>query len=580
MIEGTESELRIDEAASTMGARVSVTDVTRLSRVHMAALAALWTVLALIAGPRGDFPLNDDWAYGLPVQSLVDHGALRLTFWQSMPLLPQFAWGALFALPFGFSFTALRVSTLVLGMVGVLGTYALLRRRGVPPLYCLAGALCLAVNPMYVTLAHSFMSDVPFTVALVVSAVFLLRALERNELRPLLAGVALAIVATLIRQIGVVLPLAFVIAAALSWDLRGRRFWLHAVLPLVLVAAVLPASRALLESTVGLPRLYDFRDVGLSEALRDLAHARLGALRLPIERSVLFVLYTGLFLSPITLTLLVAEAPGKLRLLLVGLASALLAAALVVLRRHMPVPVIGNVMLELAVGPRTLTGVALELPVALPRIAITLLASSGAVAMLYLLGARVRPAIEALRRRKVDPSAVFAIVVIIVGFGPFAIAYGTFFDRYMLFALPLLLLLLLGGRRLPSLVGRACALTLAPAFVLGVGGALFSTAAVHDYLGWNRARWQAAAALSGRGIALDQIDAGFEYNNYVANIGLLTGGPGQSNVVDRENAKYAVQFAPLEAGQIELARVSTESWLPYAPTEVLAVERTTAPVTK
>jgi 4-amino-4-deoxy-L-arabinose transferase-like glycosyltransferase len=578
MIEGAESGLHVDEAASSMGTRRSVTDLTRLSRVHLSALAALWTVLALIAGPRADFPLNDDWAYGLPVQSLVDHGALRLTFWQSMPLLPQLAWGALFSLPFGFSFTALRVSTLVLGMIGVLGTYALLRRRGVPPLYCLAGALCLAVNPMYVTLAHSFMSDVPFTVALVVSSVFLLRALERNELPPLLAGVVLAIVATLIRQIGVVLPLAFAIAAALSWDLRGRRFWLHAVLPLVLVAAVLPASRALLESTVGLPRLYDFRDVGLKDALADLAHARLGALRLPIERSVLFVLYTGLFLSPITLTLLVAEAPGKLRLALGGLASGVLAAALIVVHRHMPVPVIGNVLLELAVGPRTLTGVALELPVALPRIAITVLSATGAVAMLYLLGGRVRPAIEALRRRKVDSSAVFAIVVIVAGFGPFAIAYGAFFDRYMLFALPLLLLLLLGGRRWPS--RQRPGLALAPAFVLGLGGAVFSTAAVHDYLGWNRARWQAAAALSGRGIALEQIDAGFEYNNYVANIGLLTGGPGQTNVVDRENAKYAVKFAPLEAGQVELVRVSTESWLPYAPTEVLAIERTTAPATK
>jgi len=287
-------------------------------------------------------------------------------------------------------------------------------------------------------------------------------------------------------------------------------------------------------------------------------------------------LYTGLFLSPITLTLLVAQAPGKLRLALAGLASAGLAAGLIVLHRHLPTPVLGNILLELGVGPRTLAGVGAELPVALPRIALTCIAAVGAVAMLLVLGARVRTGVLALRQRKADPSALFAIAVVVIGFGPFALAYGPFFDRYILFLLPMLLLLLLGGRRLPSTDTRA--LALAPAFVLGLCFAVFSAAAVHDYLGWNRARWQAASVLTERGIKPDQIDAGFEYNNYAANIGLLTDGHVESNLVERDKAPYAVQLSaePRRAGEIEVARVSTQAWLPLAPTHVLAVERRAA----
>jgi hypothetical protein len=33
----------------------------------------------------------------------------------------QIVWGALFCFPFGFSYTALRISTLTLGLVGVTG---------------------------------------------------------------------------------------------------------------------------------------------------------------------------------------------------------------------------------------------------------------------------------------------------------------------------------------------------------------------------------------------------------------------------------------------------------------------------
>jgi hypothetical protein len=74
------------------------------------------------------------------VETLVDHGHLSFTIWQSMPLIAQVLWGALFTLPFGFSFLALRVSTAVLGAVGIVASYFLLRELR---------ASALALNPLY-----------------------------------------------------------------------------------------------------------------------------------------------------------------------------------------------------------------------------------------------------------------------------------------------------------------------------------------------------------------------------------------------------------------------------------------------
>ncbi len=40
-------------------------------------LILAWLGLIAAIDPRGDFSLNDDWAFGLPVRALVEAGQLR-----------------------------------------------------------------------------------------------------------------------------------------------------------------------------------------------------------------------------------------------------------------------------------------------------------------------------------------------------------------------------------------------------------------------------------------------------------------------------------------------------------------------
>jgi len=96
----------------------------------LALLLVVWAALCLLAAPFGEFPLNDDWSYAATVKTLVEQGRYVPGDWTSMPLLLHALWGALFCLPAGFSFLALRLSTAVAGAAAIALTHALVREAG------------------------------------------------------------------------------------------------------------------------------------------------------------------------------------------------------------------------------------------------------------------------------------------------------------------------------------------------------------------------------------------------------------------------------------------------------------------
>ena len=123
-------------------------------RLVLLGLAGLWFILVLIVDPRGDFPLLDDWSYARSVKTLIEEGRLYYDGWNTPTLTFQVLYGALFCLPFGFSFEALRIASLVAGLAGVLGTYALLREASASVFVAVIGSMTLMFNPGY--FQHAF----------------------------------------------------------------------------------------------------------------------------------------------------------------------------------------------------------------------------------------------------------------------------------------------------------------------------------------------------------------------------------------------------------------------------------------
>jgi 4-amino-4-deoxy-L-arabinose transferase-like glycosyltransferase len=195
-------------------------------------------VLTLIP-PRHEYPIIDDWIYAGSVRDVLATGRFTMPDWAQANLVGLTYWGALWAKLLGFSFTTLTISTLFLGVVGLVAFYGLARSIGVRPAGALFATAMLGLNPLYLHLSYSFMTDVPFLALTFLSCVFYVRGLG-DDARPsslpwlVLAGAA-AGWAFLMRQFAVLVPLAFLIHLAARCVAKRR--WL---VKEILVTALVP----------------------------------------------------------------------------------------------------------------------------------------------------------------------------------------------------------------------------------------------------------------------------------------------------------------------------------------------------
>ena len=172
-------------------------------------LIALWfAAVALASGIWWNVPLIDDWTYAWSVERLLDTGRFDVLDWTGNFALGQVVWGAAWSSLLGFSFVALRVSTLVAGLVACGGLYVMLRDLEKPRDVALAGALTLAANPSFVVLSASFMTDVPFAACTTLSLLCYTRAAKFARADYLWWAGVWAFAAFTVRQIGIIVPLA------------------------------------------------------------------------------------------------------------------------------------------------------------------------------------------------------------------------------------------------------------------------------------------------------------------------------------------------------------------------------------
>ena len=554
----------------------------RFEMMSIAALCFVWLFMALAVNPIGNFPLNDDWSYGSAVRSLVDEGTFRLPGWVSMPLIVQILWGSLFCLPFGFSFTALRLSTLTMGLVGVLATYALLREARANRYACLLGALLVACNPLYFELSNTFMTDVPFLALATLSFVFFMRALRQGNHVNILTGALLSCMATLIRQLGVVIPVSFAIAYLIK-NKPGMKAVVVAVLPAFLTGFALIAYQALLQSTIGLPALYHSRSADMADRLTTGVIEVVSFFGLQLGESLA---YLGLFLFPLLILrvrdLWQSASPRKRLPVLIASSGVVIAILPVLTWQGHLMPFAGNIWFDMGLGPVRLPDVTtLKLPhfpvgPGILLFCITLVSLTGAVMLVlhffrfssFLIDKRLRN--EPVEERSVAAFLSCACVLYLI-----PICVAGLFDIYLLFLLPPVMAIIAcpAGRtglphgRLPGFLSS----------VLLLAYFTFALGATHDYLAWNRARWQALHYLTNEaGISHEKIDGGFEFNGlygYDPHYRTVQGADGRSKswwwVRDDE---YMIALGPI-AGYEEIKCYTYKRWIPYRTGNVFILHR-------
>ena len=554
----------------------------RQRAIDIVAMAVLWTVMALVVFPAGDYPVNDDWVYAASVRKLLESGRFELLACSTASVGPQVYWGALFAKVLGNSYVSLRASTLVLGLVGGIGVYLLFLEIWHDRLGALVLALTLLVNPVYFALAYTFMTDVPFVALSVTSMLFIVLGIQRSN-RPLLTlGLGIALMAVLLRQFAVVLLVGFGCWYAARHKRTATTF----------VIAATPLVAGLL-----LNWLFDrwMAETGR----RSLPAPAAGFFsvfvpQLPYSIRALILngsSYVGLFVIPLVVYYLPIGAARDLRAKVVVRWSAIVALAVLVgafyVPRALTVPVGGNVLEWFGVGPLT-TGDQLvhgqNLPqqpagIATAWLIVTGLALVSFASLCVAVWTGAANAYGAWRSG-VDPTSreQSALVAFFVGIASSYLAIllllasaFPLFDRYFLllfvvcgFAIPFLRV---GVKSVSSTAGTRFALAAVPLTC----SALFSVVATHDFFAWSDVRWTALQRLLAAGVSPTQIDGGYEFNGMYLYDALFKSRPGKNYWWVHDDL-YQVSAGPLP-GYRESQRLPVERWWRNGAPDVYILKR-------
>jgi hypothetical protein len=159
-------------------------------KAHLPAiLCALIPVFcAALTRPFAETGICDDWSYIKTVQLLAQSGHIVYNGWATAMLGWQLYLGALFVKLFGFSFTAVRLSTLV---VATATAYLLQRtfvRAGIRQWNATLATMTFVLSPMFLALEFGFMSDISGVFCTVLCLYMCLRALEAGTPRAMTPG--------------------------------------------------------------------------------------------------------------------------------------------------------------------------------------------------------------------------------------------------------------------------------------------------------------------------------------------------------------------------------------------------------
>ena len=546
-----------------LGARAQRESMQKYHHSDLVAVAALsfaWLVPVLLIGTHGDFSLNDDWAYARAAQRVTEIGLIERVAWTWVPAISHAWFGAFFATILDGPFLeSVRFTGIVFGWLGMIGTYALARTVGAQPLGSGFAAATLGLNPLYLSLSFTYMTDVPFAACVIWSLAAYCRAFRRQSWTWLLVASGLALLAVLTRQTGVALPMMVAIALIVAAP-RDPRSWAAAIGTNLLVFGGYSVITRFAYGPLDAQMFFSAESVEI--AVRG-SHAPYHL----VKNSLAQLAYLGCFAAPVLL--LGALAPRSLRLgvWVGGLVFAALGVAAVA-SLDIPLPPGINIIYNLGLGRRGLTS-----PELLPSITdgpwwllVALgFALSGAGLLASLVGALPR-----YREIRARPDLLLCMGLPIVFLAPHLIR-APCFDRYILPVLAPILVVLLTlpmSRESPTRT-RLLAASVSLALL-----ASFAIVGTRDYMQHHRTRAALLDGLLADGVAPERIDGGFEFN------GLHSlqrqDGPDGPTWVYVHDSEYVVTERASIPGYELVASGSFARLMPPGP-EVIRVQRRTDP---
>ncbi|MEM2956637.1 MAG: glycosyltransferase family 39 protein [Candidatus Pacearchaeota archaeon] len=457
-------------------------------------IAIIYLLLVFIVPPDGEFPINDDWAYASNVKYYLDTGNIKITNSIIVNIL-QIFWGSLFSKFFGFSFTTLRISTIILSFIGTITMYLILRELKFSNKMCIFGALLLLFNPLYFHHTYTFMSEVPFLSLFLLSMLFYIKSIKKDNTFYLFFGSLFAIFSFLVRQHGIIIPIAtaiYVFFNRREYKLTKEKIFILIIFP-ILAAFIFQYWYLFIHG----------QTIKNQYAMKMLFSRNI--LLRPFYHSFFNLLFIGLYLSPFILLIFYIKKffLNKNSKYLLWIASFML--SLFFLFHFSILKSLPSHFFHSMINRYGLLGITHIIDNSpdnpLHIFAITVLSIISATLILLLVYNEFY-----IRKRERSPT-IFVYFIGLSYFISLAILPGVF-DRYILPLIPIILVLLLSSiervRELPffsAILG-----------IILVIFAIFSVVGTYDFLNYNRTLWTALNKLIESGISPEDIDGGSEFN--------------------------------------------------------------------
>jgi hypothetical protein len=543
----------------------------------------LWGVSICVTDPVGEFPLNDDWSYTRTAIKLFETGSIQIDDWAAQSLISHVAYGALAIKIFGFSFTVLRCSILLLAVIGNIAFFLLLRELNVCRTKSLLVTLLMAFNPISYCLSFSFMTDITFLTFTFMSFLFYIKGIKKSSVFYTLLGSTLAALAILSRQWGVVITASFVFYHLINLGTcknRNDKPWV-----LIFSGLTIPLLAFFLFY------YWQTQISGPTSAYTSTLQ-RLGQWEWVQAKDNLFavIAYVSFFSIPWTLTVLLFDwktirkelsrniwlhglLPCFVLFHIFRFANKFDPVAWAEQPLKPSMPYLSNYMFNFGLGPVTLADIyhqkaSFPHELSSPIISLaSLLIFLSSLVLVYYLAAIGR----SLRENRRDPSSFLSIFCILYLFILLTIhtPYNQLglYDRYLLPLVGTFFLVVFSLFR--EKLSIPLFLFFASFFIF------FAVAGTSDYLNWNRARWAGINyLLDEKNVATYRIDGGVEYNGlYTYDLVTKRKVPVKGMwwwVVDN---KYQVTYNAPKRNYMPIKTIPYFSWLHFEERNIYINER-------
>lgn len=538
----------------------------------LSSLLLFWILVILLINPIGNFPLNDDWSYAIAVNNFLTTGSFHPTGFTSMTLFSQVIWGSLFGKIFGFSYSVLRISTLVLSFIGLITIYFIARK--LTPIRWLAYFMILLVafNPLFFSLSFTFMTDIPFAVFSIISIFFYIESLQNPS--PKIAYFALgtffAIVSILDRQIGLFIPLAFAIANVVKYGLHAQRLF-QSFLSIALTVIILFGFNYWLQISGKTPALYGVQ----IHDLIDIISSPTKILRSVPYYSFVAIMYIGLFLSPLLIIWYSSNSKKYFAIKKIILLSFVVLSIITIglyIGKHSAMPYLGNIFSIFGIGPfmlydQNITGghySNFRYIVKFFIMAFSIIGGSILIGFLLSKLLMWKSNHILLRTDKNQIISFFLLIGVLIYLGPLLLIGG--FDRY--FIIPIMLVGL-------AIISDVSSIYTMKTKIFSIGIFLiflsFTIVGTHDYMSRNKVRWTAIENLLNKKIKPSEIDGGFEFNGLYLYDKDYQSMPSKSWWWVHDN-KYIIAYFELD-GYTAIKKYEYTCWMPFIKNNIFILER-------